>query len=149
MFWFFRIFVYDTSIADLSGEHRRRVVPLDEHGIPALRAEEVGDRGVGTTSHDGGCGDLRVVQMQDRQHRAVAAGVEECRRRHDAASGPVSASPSPITQATMRSGLSNAAPAAWIRGIAEFAAFVNAAGRLDTDVAGNPTGRRRTGDTVW
>ena len=33
----------------------------------------------------------------------------------EAASGPVSASPSPTTQATIRSGLSKAAPKAWAR----------------------------------
>src|SRR5271155_3167379 len=33
---------------------------------------------------------------------------------HAVASGPVSASPSPMTQATIRSGLSNAAPKAWL-----------------------------------
>jgi hypothetical protein len=33
---------------------------------------------------------------------------------HAVASGPVSASPSPTTQATIRSGLSNTAPKAWL-----------------------------------
>src|SRR5665811_1001070 len=53
------------------------------------------------------------------------------------ASGPVSASPSPITQQTTRSGLSNAAPYAR-QGIPEFAAFMDRAGRLGCHMAGNP-----------
>ena len=39
-----------------------------------------------------------------------AAGLRNLLPCHAVANGPVSASPSPITQATSRSGLSNAAP---------------------------------------
>ncbi len=56
------------------------------------------------------------------------------------ASGPVSASPSPTTQATIRLGLSNAAPYACTKRVAEFAAFVDGAGCLRRDVAGNAVG---------
>ena len=44
------------------------------------------------------------------KHHAVAGGSRNLLECQLAASGPVSASPSPITQATTRSGLSNAAP---------------------------------------
>src|SRR5262249_56618772 len=43
------------------------------------------------------------------------AGLRKVLQRHDAESGPVSASPSPTTHATIRSGLSNAAPCACAR----------------------------------
>ncbi len=56
------------------------------------------------------------------------------------ASGPVSDSPSPTTAATIRSGLSNAAPQACDRHVAEFAAFVDGAGRLRGAVAADPAG---------
>jgi len=48
--------------------------------------------------------------MEDGQNGAVGDWIEELLDCHAVASGPVSASPSPTTQATIRSGLSNAAP---------------------------------------
>ena len=58
------------------------------------------------------------------------------------ASGPVSASPSPTTAATIRSGLSNAAPKACDQHVAELAALVDRAGRRHADVARDAAGRR-------
>ena len=55
-------------------------------------------------------GDLVLVEGQDRQHGPVAGRIEELAACQLVASGPVSASPSPTTQKTIRSGLSRAAP---------------------------------------
>jgi len=58
-------------------------------------------------------GDLVAVQVQDGSTAPIADRVREtCSNCQLVASGPVSASPSPITHATTRSGLSNAAPKA-------------------------------------
>ena len=90
-----------------------------------------------------GFGDLVAVQVQDRQHGAVARGVQELvRRASSVASGPVSASPSPTTQATIRSGLSKAAPNACDSAVAELAALVDRARRLGRHVARNAAGKR-------
>ena len=53
------------------------------------------------------------------------------------ASGPVSASPSPTTQATIRSGIVERRPIGVAEGVAELAALVDAARRLGRDVAGD------------
>ena len=54
--------------------------------------------------------DLVAVEVEDRQHGPVRTGLRNLLECQLAASGPVSASPSPTTQATIRSGLSKAAP---------------------------------------
>ena len=61
-------------------------------------------------SEDGGVGNLVTVEMKYRKHRPVLAGLRNFFDCQDAATGPVSASPSPITQQAIRSGLSNTAP---------------------------------------
>ena len=66
------------------------------------------------TGEHGWIADLVAIEVQDRQHGTVSYGIENLLDCHDVASGPVSASPSPITQATIRSGLSKAAPKAWL-----------------------------------
>ena len=93
--------------------HRRRVVAFDEDGVVAVALEQRIDLVVVGPAEHGRPGDLVPVEVQDRQHRAVARRVEEAMPFHEPSSGPVSASPSPTTHATSRSGLSNAAPKAW------------------------------------
>src|SRR3954453_9410136 len=86
------------------------------------------------------------------------AGLRNLLPCHPVASAPVSASPSPTTQATIRSGVANAAPKAWRRaeaeqvgvvergaegvaqGVAELAPLVDRAGGFGGDVAGDAAG---------
>ena len=56
------------------------------------------------------------------------------------ASAPVSASPSPMMQATIRSGIVEGGAIGMRQRIAQFAAFVNRAGRFRRDMAGNAVG---------
>ena len=58
------------------------------------------------------------------------------------AKGPVSASPSPIIQATMSPGLSNAAPKAWLSEYPSLAALVNGTRRRRGDMARNAARKR-------
>jgi hypothetical protein len=87
-----------------------RLVAFDRVDVVAVAGEQrfqlVGRYARG----DGRVGDLVAVEVQDRQHRAVGDRVEELVGVPRPPSGPVSDSPSPITQATISSGLSNAAP---------------------------------------
>ena len=76
----------------------------------AVALEQVHQLVLGDAGQHRGVGDLVAVQVQDRQHGAVAAGSRNLLPCQLAASGPVSASPSPTMQATTRSGLSKAAP---------------------------------------
>ena len=54
--------------------------------------------------------DLEPVEMKDRKNRAIARGIEKLVGVPTRGKCAVSASPSPMMQATIRSGLSNAAP---------------------------------------
>ena len=58
--------------------------------------------------------DLVAVEVQDRQYGPSVTGLRNLLECQAVAKGPVSASPSPMTQATISSGLSNAAPKAWL-----------------------------------
>jgi hypothetical protein len=76
----------------------------------AVALKQRGELVVGDAGQHGRVGDLVAVQVQDRQHGAVGAGLRNLFECQLAASGPVSASPSPTTQQTSRSGLSKHAP---------------------------------------
>ena len=57
--------------------HRQRVVALDEVGLPAASQEEVLQLLVGHAAEHCGIADFVAVQVQNRQHGAVAHGVQE------------------------------------------------------------------------
>ena len=57
--------------------HRRRVVAFDEVHVVAVALEERAHVVVGGAAEHGGVGDLVAVEVEDRQHRAVARRVEE------------------------------------------------------------------------
>jgi hypothetical protein len=101
---------------------QRRGHPLvDGHGVfvpPAL--DHVGPVAVplqlleqlllGDPGHHRRVGDLVAVEVQDRQHGAVVDRVDELVRLPRPGQRAGLGLPSPITQATSRSGLSKAAP---------------------------------------
>jgi hypothetical protein len=57
--------------------HAHRLVALDEQHLVAMALEEAADRRVGGAAEHGWTGDLVAVQVKDRQHRAIARGIEE------------------------------------------------------------------------
>ena len=57
--------------------HDHGVVPLHEAGLPAAALEEHLRLFVGDAGEDGGVGDLKAVEVEDGQHRAVRLGIEE------------------------------------------------------------------------
>jgi hypothetical protein len=93
----------------------RGVVALYEVDVVAIAAQDGFDGVVGRSAEHRRARDLVPVEMEDGEHRAVAHGVEKVDPLPRSHSGPVSASPSPTTHATTRSGLSNAAPNACTR----------------------------------
>jgi len=93
--------------------HGLGVRTFDEIGGVAVAIEQVFQLLVADARQQGGVVDLVAVEVEDGQHRAVADGVEELADVPGGGQGPVSASPSPTTAATIRSGLSEAAPQAW------------------------------------
>ena len=94
--------------------HVLGVVAFDVVRFPSAAAQELVELLGFDAGQHGRVADLVAVQMQDRQHRPIADRIQELVECQAVASGPVSASPSPMTQATIRSGLSNTAPNAWL-----------------------------------
>jgi hypothetical protein len=92
--------------------HGRRLLALDEVGLVAVALEQALQLLVADPCKHRRVGDLVAVEVQDRQDDAVPHRVEKLLECQEVASAPVSASPSPTTQATIRSGLSKAAPKA-------------------------------------
>ena len=128
--------------------HAGQVVALDLEHVVAVALEQRADLGRVLAAEHGRPGDLRAVEVQDRQHRAVAGRVEE----RDALPG-----------ALQRAGLGLAVADDRDREqvrvvhhraervhqhVAELAALVDRARRGDRDVAGDAAGRWRTAGTA-
>ena len=94
--------------------HHFRLVALHEQRIPAATAKELLQFLVLDASEDCRVADLEAIQMQIGRTAPSVIGSRNLLDCQAVAKGPVSASPSPTMQATMSSGLSNAAPKAWL-----------------------------------
>ena len=81
--------------------HRCGIVALDEDGLVAVAAEQLRSSSSRDAREHGRVRDLVAVEMQDRAaRRRRVAGLRNLFECQLVASGPVSASPSPTTQAT-------------------------------------------------
>ena len=94
--------------------HRLWFVPLDEVRSVTVTSQEVLEL-IAADTQDRRVGDFVAVQMEDGQNGASVAGLRNLFECQLVARGPVSASPSPTTHATIRSGLSKAAPKEWLK----------------------------------
>ena len=94
--------------------HRLRLIAFHEVRRPAAAAEELVQFVVLDAGQHGWIADLVAVQVQDRQNRSVGDGVEKLIRLPRGGEGSGFRLPSPMTQATIRPGLSKAAPKAWL-----------------------------------
>ena len=120
--------------------HRRRIAPFHEIGLVAVADEQRFQLLVADPRKDRRIGDLVAVQVQDRQHRAVAHRVDElvgmprCRERpglrlavtHDAGDDEI--------------GVVERHAVGVRETVAELAAFVDGAGRFRSDVAPDMAG---------
>ena len=125
-----------------------RSSPCDDQRMPAEALEQLRQLLVAHRLVDRRVGDLVAVEVQDRQHRAAGRRVEELVQCQAPAVGPVSASPSPTMQATIRSGLSSAAPNAGGQRVAELAALVDRARHDRGDVAREAPGPGEVADQL-
>ena len=83
----------------------------EEERLVAVAAQQRRELVLRDPREHGRVRDLVAVQVQDRQHaRRRAPGSRTCSSASSSRAGPVSASPSPTTQATVRPGSSKAAP---------------------------------------
>ena len=102
-----------------SGRHELvnllRIISLNEIRVVAIPSKELFQFSVADASQYGRVGNFVAVKMENGQNGAVVDGIQKLFECQLVANGPVSASPSPTTQATSKSGLSNAAPYACAR----------------------------------
>ena len=115
--------------------HLLRIVALDEERLVPISEEEMPDLLVAHPSQDGRIGDLVAVQMQDRQHRAIMRRIQELvgmpGRRERAGFGFAVADDAGCDQI----GIVEHRAIGMDQRIAEFAAFVDRAGRLRRSIS--------------
>jgi hypothetical protein len=87
-----------------------RFVSSDEEGSVAISLQQAEELVVSDPGQDSGVCDLVAFKWRIGKTAPSPTGSKNLLERQLAANGPVSASPSPMTQATINSGLSSAAP---------------------------------------
>ena len=117
------------------------IVAGDEIRVPTAAGEERGELVVGNARQDRGIGDLVAVEVQDREHRAVAHRVEELvgvptRRQRPRLGLTVADDARDDEIRIVERGTERVA-----QRVAELAAFVHGARRLGRNVARDATGK--------
>ena len=123
------------------GVHGAGLVARDDDGVPAVATEQGKQLVLRDAGEDSGAGDLVAVEVQDRQHGAVTAGLEELgavpARGGRAGFGLAVADDAGGDQA----GVVEGGAGGMEQGIAEFAALVDAARHVGGIVAGDAAGK--------
>ncbi len=132
-----------SSVAGQQLVHRRRIVAFDEIGRVAVAAEQFVELFVADPRQDGRTGDLVAVQVQDRQHDAVVDGVEELVRVPTCGQRPRLRLAVADDAGDEQIGIVEGGAVGVRDRIAQFAPFVDRAGRLRGDVAGDAAGKRK------
>ena len=118
-----------------------RIVPLDEIGFVSHPLEKLLQFVLRNPREEAGIGDLVAVQMEDRQHGAVAGRIEKL------VAVPAGGEWSGLGFAVAddasddQIGVVERGPVGMAERIAELAPFMDAAGRFRGDVAGNSAGK--------
>lgn len=109
----------------------------DEIGLVSIAHEQIFELGVGDARQHRRVGDLVAIQMQNRQHRAVATRIKKLvgmprrgQRRFAVAHAATRDEVGVVEYRAIR----------MQQRISKFAAFVDRAGRLGRDMAGEPPG---------
>jgi hypothetical protein len=118
--------------------HRLGLMALDEIGMVAVAAEQGLQFLVADPGQDGGPGDLVAVQVQDRQHDAVGRRVEKLVRMPTGGQGPRFGLAVADHASREKIGVIEHRAVGVRKGVAQFAPFVDRAGRFGGRVAGNP-----------
>ena len=135
--WMARIAQRVSTARAMATVHARRVVALDpDRRVPVAAQQRVELARAAARDEHGRPGDLGAVQVQDRAaRRRRSPGSTNLFACQLAASGPVSASPSPTRTAASRSGCVERRAVGVRQRVAELAALVDRARRLGRDVA--------------
>ncbi len=109
-------------------------------GFMAVAAQQCVEFGLGQAGQDGRVGDLVAVEVQDRQHGAVADRVEELVGVPGRGQRPGLRLPVADHAGDQQAGVVQGGAVGVGEGVAEFAALVHGAGDLGGDVAGHTAG---------
>jgi hypothetical protein len=121
--------------------HRVRVIAFDEERRPAATAQELLQFLALDAREHRGIADLVAIQVQIGSTAPSVTGSRNLLDCQEVAKGPVSASPSPITQATISPGIVKGGAKGVAQGITQFAAFVNRSGSRRRHMARNAAGK--------
>ena len=122
--------------------HQFRFVAFSEMRLPAVATQQLFQFLAGNARQKSGIGNLVAVEMQNRQHRAIGGGVEEfvgMPRRCQGVGFGFGFAIADHARHNEIGIIENRAERMTER-VAQFAAFVNRAGRFGRDVAGMPPG---------
>ena len=122
------------------GEDQPRVVPGDHDRRPALAGQVAADLVVGGPAPHRRPADLVAVEVQHRQHRAVAAGVEERRHLPRPGQRPGLGLAVPDDAGHQQVGVVEGGAGGVHQGVAELAALVDRPRGGHPDVAGDAAG---------
>ena len=123
-------------LVDLCG-----IVPLDEVGRVAHALEELLQFLLGNAGKEARVGDLVAVEVEDREHTAVAGRVQELVAVPAGREWPGFSLAVANDAGDDQVGIVEGRAIGMAQGVAKFAAFVNTAGRLRRDVARNTAGK--------
>ena len=118
--------------------HRGRFIALDEAGRVAVALEQRAQLARGDAREHGRAGDLVAVEVQHREHRAVARRVEELVRVPAAGQRTGFGLAVADHAADEQIGVVEGRPVGVRQRVAELAALVDRAGRLRRGMAGDP-----------
>ena len=122
--------------------HRHRLVALDKQRLMAIAEKEMTDFLVAHPAHHGRVGDLVAVQMQDRQHRAVARRIEKLVGVPGRGERPGLGLAVADDAGDQKVGIVEGRAVGVGERVAEFAAFVDRSRRLRRRMARNAAGER-------
>ncbi len=126
--------------------HQRRLVPFDEMGLISVAAKQRFELLMADARQHRRVGDLVAVEMQDRQHGAVADRIEELVRMPARRQRPRLRFAVAHDRGDDEIGIVEGRAIGVRERIAELAALVDRAGRLGRDMAWNPAGKRELGE---
>ena len=119
--------------------HRRGIAAFDEEGLISVPPEEVPDLLIACPPEDRRIGDLVAVEMQDRQHGAVVAGVQEAVRMPGGGKRPGLGLAVADDAGDDQPGIVERRPMRMHQRVAELPAFMDRARRFRRGVAWNAT----------
>jgi len=122
--------------------HLFRLIALHKVWRPAAASQKLFQLFMLDPGQDSWITDFVSIEVQYRSTAPSVIGSRNLLDCHEVAKDAVSASPSPMMQATIRSGLVERGSEGMAERVSQLATFVNRPWRRRSNVAGNPAGKR-------